>query len=397
MIRMTEEKIAKPTHKKKRRSQRIISLDIIRGIAAFMMIQGHFIYNTVDSHVPNILFPKIHPNFWFTRFYFFLSEHFLYSLGWSMFFLIIGIGLAISINSQKMKKVPFKKRFIHILKRTGFFILVQYVFNIVGYGLIPAPDLLLYVFTLGTYPPTDIFFYLNPITSFSYSNLILEIGIWSLVVFFLMELDFLQKYKEYLPNLIRIIIALFFGWFGFFVVFMRGNMFVYVLSGSIFGSILMKEMRQRNIKRIFNIALYSGIFLLVIGLPIHLYILDQYVNSLIPLNYGDLLGNPGYIMYSLGVIWILFAIFYWTIDVQRKNSKAFRPFIILGNITLTIYVVHYIVLNQMIYTLGFNSYFYLPMGWIWNFAMIIFVYIYAVYWRRYNFKYSLEWMVQKIR
>jgi len=388
-----------PKPKRRTRLRRIVSLDLIRGIAAFMMIQGHFIYNTVESHVPapSFLLTRIYPNFWFTRFYFFISEHFLYSLGWSMFFLIIGIGLAISINGQKMKKVPFKHRLKHVLKRTAFFILVQYVFNILSYGLLPPPDILLYIFTAGSYPPTDIFFYLNPITSFSYSNLILEIGIWSLVVFFLMELDFLQKYREYIPNLIRIGIAIFFGWFGFYVVFMRGNMFIYVLSGGIFGSILMKELLQKNFKKIFNIFLYSGIVILGLGLPLHLYTLNHYINSIVPLNYGDLLGSPGYLMYSIGVILILFAVFYWIIDINRKNLKAFRPFILLGNLTLTIYVVHYIVLNQMIYTLGLNSYFYLPTGWIWNFAMIIFVYISAVYWKRYNFKYSLEWMVQNIK
>ncbi|MHA1298540.1 MAG: acyltransferase family protein [Candidatus Helarchaeota archaeon] len=396
---MTEETRPKP--KRKGGLQRLVSLDLIRGIAAFMMIQGHFIYNTVESHVPapSFLITRIYANFWFTRLYFFISENFLYSLGWSMFFLIIGIGLAISINSQKRRKVTFKHRFIHILKRTGFFILVQYVFNIVSYGLLPPPPLDILILSGGNYPPSDILFYLNPITSFAYSNLILEIGIWSLVIFFLMELDFLQKYGENIPNLIRIGIVIFFGWFGFYVILMRGNMFVYILSGGIFGSILMKQLMQKQIKKIFKTFLYSGIIILGLGLPLHLFTLHEYYNSLIPVNYGDLLGSPGYIMYSVGVILILFAIFYWTIDIKRRGQciKPFRPFVLLGNLTLTIYVAHYIALNQMLYTMGFNSYFYLPTGWIWNFALVIFVYIYAVYWKRYNFKYSLEWMVQKIR
>ncbi len=382
---MTEE--PKPKARPKSRLQRVISLDVIRGIAAFLMVQGHFIYATVNSYGFNPLVPKIQPNFWFTKLYFFVSEYFVYSLGWSMFFLLIGIGLAISIVMQKMKKVPFKTRLIHILKRTGFFLLVQYVFNIVSYAFLTPPDPITYLLALGNVPPTDIFFYLNPITSFSFSSLIAEIGVWSLVVFFLMEL----------PMVVRVTVAIVMGYVGYYVIFLRGNMFVFILVGGIFGSYLMNELVQGNQDKVLKIFLVTGMVFLGTGLPLHLLNLNTVMNSIVVLNYGDLLGSPGYILYSTGVIWILFAIFYWIIDQKKNYHKGFRPFVLLGNLTLTIYVLHYILLNQMTYSLGFDQYFFLPMGWIWNFALIIFMYIGAVYWSRSKFKYSLEWIVQRIR
>ncbi len=370
------------------RLQRVVALDIVRGIAAFMMVQGHFIYATVESHVPNILFPKIHPNFWLTRLYFFISENFLYALGWSMFFLVIGIGLAISIEIQKLRKTPFKDRLKHILKRTGFFILVQYIFNIVSYGFLPPASYETYILTLGNVPPSDIFFYLNPITSFSYSSLIAEIGLWSLVIFFLMELSLR----------VRIVIAIIFGFVGYYIIFLRGNMLVYILAGGIFGSYLIKESLKGNKDKIFKIFLLTGIVFTGIGTPLHIFadIAERLANPL-PTNYADYLGSPGFILYSLGVIWILFALLYRGVDYNRHNYKAFKPFILLGNLTLTIYVAHYILLNQFLYNFGFNAYFNIISGWTWNFALIIFIYIASVYWSRYRFKYSLEWVVQKIR
>lgn len=380
---MTEDQKIKP-----KRLPRLISLDLIRGIAAYMMVQGHFIYSTVNSHLPNIFITDIYPNFWFTRLYFFMSENFIYSLGWSMFFLIIGIGLAISIESQKLKKASFKFRFLHVLKRTGIFLLVQYVFNIASFGFLPPPDVTLDIFTAGTLPPSGILFYLNPISSFSYQHLIAEIGLWSLVVFFLMEL----------PIRVRVAIVVIIGYIGYYVVPLKGNMLVYILIGGIFGSFLVSELLKGKSNRVFKTFLIFGCILFGIGLPVHLLNLNAIITSSpIYTNYGDILASPGFILYSMGLIWIFFAIFYWIIDIRKNYHKAFRPLVLLGNLTLTIYVLHFILLNQMLYSLKFNSYFYLPTGWVWNFALLIFIYIGAVYWSRYNFKFSLEWVIQKIR
>ena len=109
-----------PKSRPKVRLSRLYSLDLLRGIAAFLMIQGHFVYNTV----------QIRPLYYITQLYFFMSENFVYSLGWSLFFVIIGVGLAISSERQKMKKVPFKERLIHVLKRTAIFLIIQYVYNL---------------------------------------------------------------------------------------------------------------------------------------------------------------------------------------------------------------------------------------------------------------------------
>ena len=362
---MTTEQKARP----KIRLSRVRSIDLIRGIAAFLMVQGHCIYQTVDSLVPNMMIFRQYPNFWILDFYYWISENFIYSAGWSMFFVIIGLGLSISISSQKLMKQTFKQRFIHVLKRTGILLVIQYVYNLVGFGFLPGRNFI------------DL---LNPITNFQASFFIAEIAIWSFLTFFIMHIHLYY----------RIAIAVFIAYFGYFVVPILGNMLFYILAGGIFGSYLVNEMIKGEKYKIFKVFLIMGIILVAIGIPLHM--LTVHERTIVPwfTDYAEILATPGFILYSIGLIWIIFAIFYYIMDIKKHDYKIFRPFILIGNITLTLYVTHFILLNQMTQSLGLFHYFRLISGWIWNFSLIIFIYIGSVYWARYRFKYSLEWIIR---
>ncbi|MFX0139230.1 MAG: heparan-alpha-glucosaminide N-acetyltransferase domain-containing protein, partial [Candidatus Hodarchaeota archaeon] len=188
------------------RLTRLFSLDIIRGIAAFFMVNGHFIYDTMSKD----------PRLWATKSFFFMAENFIYTVGWTMFFLIIGMGLAISSHRYKSKGLPFEERLIHILKRTGILVLIQYVYNLVSFGFLSSDYYRIY---FGPYSSTDFTYFFNPISSFSHSNLIAQIGLWSFVVFFLMEL----------PIVVRVVIAAVLAYLGFYVFAVKGNMILYIL------------------------------------------------------------------------------------------------------------------------------------------------------------------------
>jgi len=359
---------------------RLLSLDLIRGFAAFFMVHGHFIYQTMS----------INPDLKITNLFFFFAENFIYTPGWTMFFLIIGIGLAISIERQKLKNIGFAERLIHILKRTLIFIIIQYFYNIVNFGLINT-------FFLPTF--------LNPITSFANSNLIAQIGLWSLVVFFLMEI----------PILARIPFAILFAYLGYFVFFVQGNMVFYILTGGIFGSILIKEIKKGKYKRFLKYLTIFAIIFFIIGLPMQIVTVNNRIfidNTVFVLivqdspwkyyeivpkytNYADYLASPGFIFYSLGIVLGLFAVLFWFMDIKKHNPKIFRPFILWGNLTLTLYVTHFILLYQMIYNLKLIYYFSFFTFMIWTLTMCIFIYIMAVIWSRSNFKYSLEWILRK--
>lgn len=320
-----------------------------------------------------------------------------------MFFLIIGIGLAISIERQKIKKITFQERLSHVLKRTLIFIIIQYVYNLFSFGFLSTEYYYIY---FGFLPDSGFIYLLNPFISFSLSNLIAQIGLWSLVVFFLMEL----------PIIFRAALAVFIAYIGYFVFFVQGNMLLYMLIGGIFGSIIINELIKGKTDRIFKYFLIIGIIFFLIGLPLHLITVTnrefignislllntlssrQFGGNRIVLNlsnYADYLASPGFIFYSLGIIWIMFSIFYWVLDVKKHNYKIFRPLILWGNLTLTLYVTHFILLNQFIYNLKYRYFFSFFSFMVWNLLFCIFIYIGAVFWSRYNFKYSLEWIIQK--
>ncbi len=370
----------------KLRLSRLYSLDLIRGIAAFLMVHGHFIYSTMSQS----------PKLWFTELFFFWAENFLYPPGWTTFFLIIGIGLVFSMVRQQSKNVPFIKRFLHVLKRLIIFVIIQYLYNIVSFGLFSIDHLL---------------YYLNPIKSFSSSNLIAQIGLWSFVVFFILELQTILKQK--IATCIQVGIAIFLAYFGYFLVHVQGNMVFYILVGGIFGSLLMKELNKGNYVKIVKFVLIAGIIFSIIGLLLHLEtvkgreFVDNFINITILIknpyqpifsnytNYADYLASPGFIFYSLGLNWILISTFFWIIDVKKRNYKIFRPLILWGNITLTLYVTHFILLNQMIFNLKLVYYFSFFTFMIWSLMMCVFIYIAAVFWSRFDFKYSLEWLIRK--
>jgi len=371
------EGISKPTLK---RLPRLLSLDLIRGLAAFFMVHGHFMYQTMSLN------PKLN----ITNFIFFFAENFFYTPGWTMFFLIIGIGLAISIERQKLKNIGFGKRLIHFLKRTGIFVIIQYFYNLVNFGL---------------FNPFFFSTYLNPVTSIANSNLIAQIGLWSLVVFFLTEI----------PIIARIPFAVIFAYFGYYVFHVQGNMLFYILAGSIFGSALIKELLKNKHLRFLKITSLIAIIFFLIGVPMQIETVNNRIfvdqslfnyivynqpwkyYELVPkfTNYADYLASPGFIFYSIGIILGLFAILFWYMDINNHNPKIFRPLILWGNLTLTLYVTHFIFLYRMLFNLGFIYYFTFLPFMIWTLVMSIFIYIGAVFWSRYKFKYSLEWILRK--
>ncbi len=385
---MNSEPIKKPEF----RLTRLFSLDVIRGIAAFFMVNGHFIYDTMSKD------PKLQ----FTKSFFFMAENFIYTVGWTMFFLIIGIGLAISTQRYKLKKVSFEVRLYHVLKRTIILVIIQYVYNLVNFGFLSSDYYKLY---FGPYSNTDFTYFFNPISSFSHSNLIAQIALWSFVVFILMEL----------PTVARVIIAVVVAYFGYYVFAVQGNMFFYILTGEIFGTYLVNELGKGNTERVYKLILFFGIILFCIGLPLHIVTVNNrifvdnifYISQLIQsqsgktrlysgvTNYADYLASPGFILYSLGAVFMLFASLFWILDVKKKKSKIFRPFILWGNLTLTLYVTHFILLYQFVYNLELYLYFSLVTFMTWNLLLCIFIYIGAVFWSRYKFKYSLEWIIRK--
>ena len=357
-----------------------------------MMVQGHFIYNTLSRDI----------RLWFTDIYYFYAENYTYTPGWSMFFIIIGIGLAFSIERQKLKNVPFSERFMHVFKRMVILAIIQYVFNLINYGFMPDEFYLLhFVFVpFGNYTT-----FINPISSLMLSNFIAQIGFWSLIVFFLMHL----------PSYVRIAIAVITAYLGYYVFFVQGNMIFYILSGGILGSYIINEITKGKKERIFKVFLIIGIIFFILGLPIHMdtvntrtlfglimFFIITSTNTNIGFdylleasNYADYLASPGFILYSIGLILILFAIFYWILDVKKKDYMIVKPLILWGNLTLTLYVTHFILLNQMVYNLKFYYYFSFFTFMIWTLTLCIFIYIGAVIWSRYNFKFSLEWIIQK--
>ena len=356
------------------------------------MVNGHFIYDTMSKD----------PRLWATKSFFFMAENFVYTIGWTFFFLIIGIGLAISSHRYKSKGLTFEERLIHILKRTIILVLIQYVYNLVSFGFLSSEY---YELHFGPYSTTDFTYFFNPISSFSHSNLIAQIALWSFVVFFLMEL----------PTVARVAIAVAVAYFGYFVFAVQGNMFFYILTGEIFGSLLVSELGKGNTEKVYKFVLILGIILFFIGLPLHI----DTVNNRILIdtqffiiglfqrksgnyeiysgvsNYADYLASPGFIFYSLGAVFMLFASLFWILDIKKKKSKIFRPFILWGNLTLTLYVTHFILLHQFLYNLELYYYFSLVTFMTWNLVLCIFIYIGAVFWSRYKFKYSLEWIIRK--
>ena len=165
---------------------------------------------------------------------------------------------------------------------------------------------------------------------------------------------------------------------------------------STFGEILMEVDYLESIKaklHAFSIFMRNGIFFLLAGIllsfiDVNPYVMQQGFNF--PL--FVMRGHPSNILYSIGIALILIGGFYYLIDIKGVNTQIIKMFIYYGQISLSLFLIHYIWLPLYIGLLDIWNIWFFYIGYIGFLGFLMF------FWNhQFEGKYSLEWIMGRTK
>jgi len=307
--------------------QRLIFIDIARSIAILLMLEGHFVDDSLmlEYRDPNNL---LYSTWLFIRG--FTSPTFLTVTGIVFVYLLLGNSHIDYFKNNRVKKGY--KRFIELL--FWGYLLQYYAFHVlqcIGVGIFTI--LIIYgIYRLVKVIPLWIYFFILGTLIFS-----------SYLFFGSLPKDFYwpQNYPMFIQNM-------FHGKYSIFPILPTMG---YTLYGAMFGTLLFTY--KENVKKwsFIIITLTSGLVLFFFSKDILVYF-DQKV-----------LMNTNYHIYTLdwlyeclGMVLIVLSI----LIIIEKLFKEIKPnlFIKIGQNTLTIYILHMVVLYGSISGYGLNRLFH---------------------------------------
>ncbi|MHA1377709.1 MAG: heparan-alpha-glucosaminide N-acetyltransferase domain-containing protein [Candidatus Helarchaeota archaeon] len=385
-----------------KRVPRIHSIDLFRAMGILIMIIGHFGLWFIGTDELSWKWWDYIPMWSGT-------------IGAPFFLICVGFSLVFYVANKQRKGFTEKEIRNTVLRRGGFLWGVGYILNL----LLEEPS------------------------RWWIWNIIVLIGCSTIVTYFTLRLTIKQRIilscvlliLNPLSQLLGIIYYYnlyypFWTWHPTFIEYiMRSSIQVHdlwnpfslnmVLIGTIIGSFTLDRIKKGEIGTLPKIYFLYGIILCIFSSSID-----------VNLRYGGVMPlildfqHEIHIIFSTGVFLSFFALFFWYQDVKKHKNIVLDHITILGTISFTIFVAHHLFAKYFfspIYrgTLApFNFYtfttkpflvtlFYQilmhPANLISTYALqiqtltfTILFWIIAIVWRRYQLKYSLEWIIRKL-
>ncbi len=358
---------------------RIKSIDFLRGFAVVIMLEFHFANIFV---IRSILEPIV-------------IIHFLGISGAPIFLLIVGLSVVLSINNRKQRGQPENEIKSHILKRGLVIILLHYLLgaSIFGFQAIWGWGILSLIGAA-----IIISYYLS-----KYSERIL----WICAIGVIIASPLLRVLLNY-----ELDTAVSFDIYNFLTIttykspwdvlaFIRGVLVTpgfpifphifFVIVGVWLGNTLLKHIRTNSVSSLLKKLAVFGVVFVIMGLFL------EVLSNMFPLTEADtMVGNTGYNFWSLGIVFLSFALCFWIQDLKGKDNQFFRSVTFLGNISLTILFVHAFFAWYITPVLGGLNNITLFSQHIIMFTFYCGIWIFGSLWQKTGFKWSLRWIIEKL-
>ena len=365
------------------RLPRVRAIETIRGIATFFMVFGHYYHWFFNKESE------------FGRIFDFWIANFSMNHGFPFFIILIGITQVFAIQRRLEKEMKIKEMSKYILKRGLILIGFSILLNIGSYtSLIPQ----------------------NPLLIFDW-NVLSMIGVSYIAAAYIIILKLPTPVYAVIGFILIIIDATFFNLlYGFHVL-------AFMLLGTLLGSYWIKAVRTNQINRYQLYLLIIGIILFCSTFPIDLWIVFNFVdinnphilnflflassrfdlwlivkslNIIIPIyqDYPWIYNQWIYYLFSTGNFAILFSILMLIQDIKKKKWRFFEPFMLIGNISLTLFVTHFLIAVHFFLPFNLYNYFHVLPYTIIGFSFFTLIYIISLIWKRKNYKYSLEYFLR---
>ncbi len=379
-----EEKIQPVTKPKK--FPRIRSIETIRGIATFFMVFGHYFAWFISK------------GDWLDRTCLFYVQNFSMNHGFPFFVILIGTTQIFAVQRRLDKSTPIGELSKYIFKRGLILIAMSLIMNTA-----------FYLYSLASYP----------LLIFNW-NVMGMIGLAYIVTAYMGVLK--------LPKPV-------YGIIGFALILLDANLPVplqrqigfhviaYMLIGTMIGSYWREAVIKDKIKKFTLYMFIIGIIMLLVTLPFDVWMILNFVdvnnpeifnflfiansrldllnlvksmNIVIPIYHDYPWQYNQWIYYLFGIanFAILFSILLYIQDIKNKRWRFFEPIMLVGNLSLTLFAAHFLIAGYFFLPLNLYNYFNVLPYTTWALAMFIFFYILALTWKRYEYKYSLEWLLR---
>jgi uncharacterized membrane protein len=311
------------THK----SNRLVYLDWMRGLAVLIMLQGH----VIDAWVR----PADRSGEWF-----WLSQ-FLGGLPAPIFLFLVGVSLAIVLDRMRAKGASLQELVMKIIRRAGWILLLAYVFRIeqflVWYPASQWSDLFK-VDTLNCIAICTLFVgLLSVIFKSRWTNVAVVFSVTGAFVFLTPWIYPLKGLPEFILS------------------YVNGNnhpsyfSFVpwaaFTFAGMGFGYLLLEAKSTIGEPEFFKRVAVSGIFIYAVGAAMSLTPIFEY-------GYFDYsLTSPHFFFVRLG--WILLILYGGYLWSTRTVAARWSPLITLGQASLVVYWLHMeVVYGRVLHGLG---------------------------------------------
>jgi uncharacterized membrane protein len=382
------EEIPKP------KKTRLISIDLLKGIAVIVMIGGHTM------------------NFWTAPggewMYAMMYLYYCSILTSVCFVMMAGVTVPISYLSKVDSGWSKKRTMIHILKRTGVLLVISVIYNILIGSII------------GSFVWNSFFGY--------YSWFVLQLIAFSIILTVL-----LMPYNKYFRLILGITFIListpvyyFLTSFGNPVSDLISNLIFnpyqdfpflpwsgVILIGSVIGEVMYginkspDDIKKRKMRVLMRNMIIIGLVLLLFGFisglgypPITDWYWNWYAKTFASdlstnpylfypsLPYFMLVGHWTYLFYAIGGLLIIFAFIFFLVDYRNYKNKLFNSFAFTGKMAFSIFIYHHIGIPFLVDTI--------PVFWIWQVIIPYAILIPFLVWL--NVKYlkgigTIEWLM----
>ncbi|MFX0133312.1 MAG: heparan-alpha-glucosaminide N-acetyltransferase domain-containing protein [Candidatus Hodarchaeota archaeon] len=383
-----------------KRIPRIQSIDFLRAIAILIMISGHFGLWFLNGDELSWSWWDWY-GMWFGP------------IGAPIFLICVGFSLVFYVEN---KKVKFSEKEIrNAIFRRGFFIWgVGYIINLLT----------------------------EPISRLWIWNIIVLIGVSTIIAYFLLKLTIPQRViitcilliLNPLSQLIGILtyhnIWGIWVWDPFLLHDILGHTIEIhdiwnpfslnmVLIGTIIGTTTRNKIKEGEMSSIPKIYIIYGVLICIFAALIDPNLRLPGVMSLIQEFEHEI-----HIIFSTGVFLSFFGLFFWFQDIKMRNLPIMREITYLSPLSFTIYVAHLLfakyfvgpILSSTIGAFTLNKfvsdpfiktivYFFIFKSGnliatyslqIITFSFTFFMWIISIFWMRFKMKYSLEWVIRKL-
>jgi len=340
------------------RPSRMETVDVVRGIAILMMVYTHFFwYIVTPGYIQNDLIYKTSK----------IASFYCVPL----FYFIVGYTLVISLNSKLRRGYTHKELYKYVLIRAFLIYIFGLILNLYRWGVEGF-------WNWGTLEMIAFGYVI------CYVLLNRPIREKLILIGFILALSFMLEPYYWTYNYTG-------SWDlnGFFLgaLFSGENPVIPWLTFFVIGTILAKV----KITKKFTLVIFPTLSIVCL--------ISLWIRSYIPLTKWP--ATLTYNLLFLSACVLLFIMLFWIIENKKWQSKIFYPFRLFGMYPLTLFMAHVIIgresLTLLRNNLGIQT---------WNVVMFEFILIFIItfiiitiighLWKKYNFKYGLEWLIRTV-